>query len=220
MAEMVQSSAQNQVVSTRVVMQHFNEAGLSLSYAQQKALEQQLQSTMAQVGGEETYNYMLGTMGFTPDLYSNMSYSSACYQALNDYYYGDNGVNKPTDEELIAQFEQTYPDAIAAEHILISLTDPETGETRTADEARALAQEVLDRLNAGENFEDVMNRALRAIRTAMYSPKARCSSRSMRRPRRWARTRSPVWSRPPQATISSSASRWTMRPSSIPTAKS
>ena len=157
MAEMVQSSAQNQVVSTRVVMQHFNEAGLSLSYAQQKALEQQLQSTMDQVGGEETYNYMLGTMGFTPDLYSNMSYSSACYQALNDYYYGDNGVNKPTDEELIAQFEQTYPDAIAAEHILISLTDPETGETRTADEARALAQEVLDRLNAGENFEDVMN---------------------------------------------------------------
>ena len=157
MAEMVQSSAQNQVVSTRVVMQHFNEAGLSLSYAQQKALEQQLQSTMDQVGGEETYNYMLGTMGFTPDLYSNMSYSSACYQALNDYYYGDNGVNKPTDEELIAQFEQTYPDAIAAEHILISLTDPETGETRTADEAKALAQDVLDRLNAGENFEDVMN---------------------------------------------------------------
>ena len=40
---------------------------------------------------------------------------------------------------------------------MISLTDPETGETRTADEARALAQEVLDRLNAGENFEDVMN---------------------------------------------------------------
>lgn len=117
-------------------MQHFNEAGLSLSYAQQKALEQQLQSTMDQVGGEETYNYMLGTMGFTPDLYSNMSYSSACYQALNDYYYGDNGVNKPTDEELIAQFEQTYPDAIAAEHILISLTDPATGETRTSDEAR------------------------------------------------------------------------------------
>ena len=157
MMQMVQDAAYNQVVSTHVVLQHFDEAGLQLDYNEQKELQQQLDSTIESVGGEETYTQVLAGMGFTPDTYSNMMYSSACYRALDEYYYGENGVNLPTDEELIAEFEETYPDAIAAEHILISLTDPTTGETRTEEEAKAMAQEVLDRLNAGENFEDVMN---------------------------------------------------------------
>ncbi len=157
MLQTVQADAYNQIVSTHVVLQHFNDLGLSLSYADQKALQQQLSDTIESVGGMEMYTQLLADMGFTPDTYSNMSYSSACYRALDEYYYGENGVNLPTDEELIKQFEETYPDALAAEHILISLTDPTTGETRTEDQAKAEAQKVLDRLNAGENFEDVMN---------------------------------------------------------------
>lgn len=157
MLQMAQDSAYNQVVSTHVVLQHFNDLGLSLSYADQKSLQQQLADTIESVGGKATYVELLAEMGFTPDTYSNMSYSSACYRALEEYYYGENGVNLPTDEELIAQFEETYPNAIAAEHILISMTNPTTGETRTEEEAREAAQAVLDRLNAGENFEDVMN---------------------------------------------------------------
>lgn len=157
MLQTVQADAYNQVVSTHVVLQHFNDLGMSLSYADQKALQQQLSDTIESVGGMEMYTQLLADMGFTPDTYSNMSYSSACYRALDEYYYGENGVNLPTDEELIKQFEETYPDALAAEHILISLTDPTTGETRTEDQAKAEAQKVLDRLNAGENFEDVMN---------------------------------------------------------------
>lgn len=157
MLQTVQADAYNQIVSTHVVLQHFNDLGMSLSYADQKALQQQLSDTIESVGGMEMYTQLLADMGFTPDTYSNMSYSSACYRALDEYYYGENGVNLPTDEELIKQFEETYPDALAAEHILISLTDPTTGETRTEDQAKAEAQKVLDRLNAGENFEDVMN---------------------------------------------------------------
>ena len=157
MLQTVQADAYNQIVSTHVVLQHFNDLGLSLSYADQKALQQQLSDTIESVGGMEMYTQLLADMGFTPDTYSNMSYSSACYRALDEYYYGENGVNLPTDEDLIKQFEETYPDALAAEHILISLTDPTTGETRTEDQAKAEAQKVLDRLNAGENFEDVMN---------------------------------------------------------------
>ena len=157
MLEVVREAAYNQVVSTYVVMQHFNDLGLQLGYTEARELAQQLSDTIDSVGGEEIYTQLLADMGFTPDTYSNMTYSSACYRALDTYYYGENGVNLPTDDELLAEFEATYPDAVAAEHILISLTDPTTGETRTEDEAKALAQEALDRVNAGESFEDVMN---------------------------------------------------------------
>lgn len=158
LGEMAQTAAYNQVIAAHVVKQEFDEAGLQLSYAQQKELKSQVQDPIDQYG-EELYNLMLAQSGFTPDLYSNMAYVSACYQVLEDYYYGENGVNNPTDEELLAQLKETYPegDAIAAEHILIALNNQMTGETRTNEEAKAAAQEVLDRLNAGENFEDVMN---------------------------------------------------------------
>ena len=215
MLQTVQADAYNQIVSTHVVLQHFNDLGMSLSYAEQKALQQQLSDTIESVGGMEMYTQLLADMGFTPDTYSNMSYSSACYRALDEYYYGENGVNLPTDEELIKQFEETYPDALAAEHILISLTDPTTGETRTEDQAKAEAQKVLDRLNAGENFEDVMNeariRVWPAIRTATCLRRARCCSRSTKQRLRCRRVRFPAWCRRKQDSTLSNASRSIIR---------
>ena len=159
MFQMAKDSAYNQVISSHVALRKMDEAGLTLSYSDQMELQTQLSDTIDAFGSEERYAQMLASMGFTPDMYSNMMYSSACYRTLEEYYYGENGINQPTDEELIAQFEQTYPssEAIAAEHILITTTNPTTGETRTADEAKATAQETLERVNSGESFEDVMN---------------------------------------------------------------
>ena len=82
-------------------------------------------------------------------------YISQCYNALNEYYYGENGANVPSDEELRQYFADNY---IAAKHILISTVDSTTGETiRTDAEAKAEAQKILDRINAGEDYDALMN---------------------------------------------------------------
>lgn len=136
-------------------MQQFRALGLSLSFNEQKELQSQLTDTIESVGGMETYETLIAGMGFTPDSYSNMMYSSACYRALNEYYYGENGVNRPSDEELTQYFQQNY---LAAKHILLLTTDPSTGEQlRTDEQAREEAQALLDRINAGEDFDTLMH---------------------------------------------------------------
>ncbi len=52
-------------------------------------------------------------------------------------------------------YEDNY---ITAKHILITTVDPASGETkRTDEEAKKEAQSILDRINAGEDFDTLMN---------------------------------------------------------------
>ena len=50
------------------------------------------------------------------DHYNNYQYVSACAQVLKDYYFGENGVSVPSDDELQKYFDDNY---ITAKHILI-----------------------------------------------------------------------------------------------------
>ena len=148
------SAAQDQAVYTRVVLEHFNDLGLKLSYEQEQELNEVREQSI-ELAGHDAYVQQLAQFGFTETTYDNMMYISMCYQALNDYYFGEGGVSAPSDEELLQYFKDNY---LSAKHILICLNDPTTGEAlRTDEEARALAQELLDRINAGEDFDTLMN---------------------------------------------------------------
>lgn len=147
-------AAKDQSVYARVVLQKFNELGLKMNYTQQKQVGQLRQDTIDMLGYDGYLN-QVGNFGFSDESYSNFVYISQCYQVLNDYYYGENGVNVPSDDELRQYFADNY---LSAKHILISTVDSTTGETlRTDAEAKAEAQAILDRLNAGEDFDTLMN---------------------------------------------------------------
>lgn len=147
-------AAKDQSVYARVVLQKFNELGLKLTYNQEKQMTQLRQDTIDSMGYDAFVKQIAG-FGFSDQSYSNFMYISQCYNALNEYYYGENGANVPSDEELRQYFADNY---IAAKHILISTVDPTTGETiRTDEEAKAEAQEILDRINAGEDYDALMN---------------------------------------------------------------
>lgn len=148
------SAAQEQAVYARVVMQKFDELGLNLTYAQEKEIGQLRQDSIDMMG-YDAYIDQISQFGFSDATYNNFMYISQCYQALNDYYFGENGVSVPSDEELMQYFKDNY---LSAKHILICLNDPLTGEQlRTDEEARAEAQAILDRINAGEDFDTLMN---------------------------------------------------------------
>ena len=120
-----------------------------------------------QLGGEDAYLQRLASIGFDMDNYNNYQYVSACAQVLKDYYFGENGVNVPSDDELQKYFDDNY---ITAKHILILTTNPSTGETtRTDEEAKKEAQAVLDRLNNGEDFDALLTEKNEDAGEAQYA---------------------------------------------------
>lgn len=147
-------AAKDQSVYARVVLQKFNELGLKLTYDQEKQMTQLRQDTIDSMG-YDAFAKQIANFGFSDQSYNNFMYISQCYNALNEYYYGENGANVPSDEDLRQYFADNY---IAAKHILISTVDSTTGETiRTDEEAKAEAQKILDRINAGEDYDALMN---------------------------------------------------------------
>ena len=148
------AAAKDQSVYARVVLQKFNELGLKLTYDQEKQMTQLRQDTIDSMS-YDAYAKQIANFGFSDQSYSNFMYISQCYNALNEYYYGENGANVPSDDELRQYFADNY---LAAKHILISTVDSMTGETiRTDAEAKAEAQKILDRINAGEDYDTLMN---------------------------------------------------------------
>lgn len=147
-------AAKDQSVYARVVLQKFNELGLKLTYDQEKQMTQLRQDTIDSMG-YDAFAKQIANFGFSDQSYNNFMYISQCYNALNEYYYGENGANVPSDEDLRQYFADNY---IAAKHILISTVDSTMGETvRTDEEAKAEAQKILDRINAGEDYDALMN---------------------------------------------------------------
>lgn len=147
-------AAEQQAIYARVVMQKFNELGLKLSYNEQKEMVSVRRNSIANTS-KDAYLNQIAQFGFSDQTYQNFMYISQCYQALNDYYFGENGVNTPSDEDIQKYYEDNY---ITAKHILITTVDPASGETkRTDEEAKKEAQSILDRINAGEDFDTLMN---------------------------------------------------------------
>lgn len=147
-------AAEQQAIYARVVMQKFNELGLKLSYNEQKEMASVRRNSIANTG-KDAYLNQIAQFGFSDQTYQNFMYISQCYQALNDYYFGENGVNTPSDKDIQKYYEDNY---ITAKHILITTVDPASGETkRTDEEAKKEAQSILDRINAGEDFDTLMN---------------------------------------------------------------
>ncbi|HIX91211.1 MAG TPA: peptidylprolyl isomerase [Candidatus Agathobaculum pullicola] len=147
-------AAKDQSVYARVVLQKFQELGLKPTYAQEKQMTQLRQDTIDSMGYDAFVKQIAG-FGFSDQSYSNFMYISLCYNALNEYYFGENGASVPSDEDLRQYFADNY---IAAKHILISTVDSTTGETiRTDEEAKTEAQKILDRINAGEDYDELMN---------------------------------------------------------------
>ena len=147
-------AAEQQAIYARVVMQKFNELGLKLSYNEQKEMASVRRNSIANTT-KDAYLNQIAQFGFSDQTYQNFMYISQCYQALNDYYFGENGVNTPSDEDIQKYYEDNY---ITAKHILITTVDPASGETkRTDEEAKKEAQSILDRMNAGEDFDTLMN---------------------------------------------------------------
>lgn len=116
-------------------------------------IEDSWQDTVANYDSEQDFIDMLAQMGMTEDSYRESLASSLAQEKLRDKVAP---VDEPTDDEIIAYANEnlaSYNDARRSSHILFKVAEDADDATREA--AHQKAQEVLDKLNAGEmTFED------------------------------------------------------------------
>lgn len=99
-------------------------------------------------GDEDTFVDMITQFGFTKETYQENTKSSLAQEKLREKVAS---VEDPTDDQVVSYINEnldTYNDARRSSHILFKVADDATDEESAEVEAKA--QEVLDKLNAGE----------------------------------------------------------------------
>lgn len=99
-------------------------------------------------GDEDTFVDMIAQFGFTKETYQENTKSSLAQEKLREKVAS---VEDPTDDQIVSYINEnldTYNDARRSSHILFKVADDATDEESAEVEAKA--QEVLDKLNAGE----------------------------------------------------------------------
>ena len=99
-------------------------------------------------GDEDTFVDMITQFGFTKETYQENTKSSLAQEKLREKVAS---VEDPTDDQIVSYINEnldTYNDARRSSHIVFKVADDATDEESAEVEAKA--QEVLDKLNAGE----------------------------------------------------------------------
>lgn len=142
------------VMYMTLMTQNIKKVPVNVTMNQQIAVQTSINEQIEQIGSEESFWNFIAEFGFSQQAYYNFLYANMCYDAMDTYYFGENGTLRATDEEIIAYLDENY---LSAKNILISTIDSTTGEQiRTSEEARAIAEEVMSKLQAGEDFDTLM----------------------------------------------------------------
>ena len=116
-------------------------------------LEKSWQEAAEAAGGEEAFTKQIETYGFTKDSYKESLRSNLASQKLKEAVAG---TEEPTDDEIVAYLNENldvYNDARRSSNILIKVAEDATEEEDA--EAKAKAQEVLDKIESGDmSFAD------------------------------------------------------------------
>lgn len=124
--------------------------------ATDEQIEEEWQDVVAGYDSEEAFLEQLGAVGYTEDSYKEQLASSIAQENLREAVAPS---EEPSDDDVVAYVNEnldTYNDARRSSHILFKVA--EDADDATREEARATAQDVLDRINSGElSFEDAVS---------------------------------------------------------------
>lgn len=120
--------------------------GFTLSDEEQDSVNTSLIRIRQQMGGKKEFDNVLKKYGvsedFVKELLASSQYQGKILGALDN--------TAPTDEEIKQYFTDNY---LRAKHVLIMTQDMTTGEEKDKDAAKATADEVLAKAQAGEDFD-------------------------------------------------------------------
>lgn len=120
--------------------------GLTLSDEEQDRLNSSIIRIRQQMGGKKEFDKTIKKYGvsedFVKELLASSAYENKIIESLGDI--------TPTDDEIKQYFTDNY---LRAKHVLITTQDMTTGEEKDKEAAKATADEVLAKAQAGEDFD-------------------------------------------------------------------
>ena len=150
LSDTIKKNAVDDAVKEVILIKKGEEKGIGLDDKEKEQIKTQL-SGITSSYGEDGFTLRARTMGVASiKQYAKMYEKIMTLQKVQDDIDANPANYYPEDQSVLNEYSQ--PDKASVKHILIS-TQPEGEETVDVEAKRALAQSVLDRVNAGEDFE-------------------------------------------------------------------
>ncbi len=151
----------DEIVTIWVEAQKAKEEGITLTDEEVAYAESGFTSYFEQVYGTASIDDKLKEWQVTEEAVKEIFKKTTIAMKLeNKFVTEDPELTNITEEEIQAEYENAkneyFSSAITAKHILIMFENPQSGITRTKEEANAEAQAILDKINAGEDFDTLM----------------------------------------------------------------
>lgn len=140
-----QQAAEN--VENMILLNEVGKAwGFTLSDEEQDSVNSSLIRIRQQMGGKKEFDKTLKKYGVSEDFVKELIASSAYQNKI----LGALENTAPSDDEIKQYFTEKY---LRAKHVLITTQDMTTGEEKDKEAAKATADEVLAKAQAGEDFD-------------------------------------------------------------------
>ncbi len=158
--DVAKEKALDDAAGVMIQVKRAKDAGITLDYNDKMTIKKQRENFVQNSGGESAFNEQL----------KGWQISSAQFDAiLEKYMYAsklktkivaqDPELSSVSENEIQAEYdkakEQNAREMLHVKHILVMFEVPD-GTQRTDEQARARAQEVLDKIKAGAKFEDMI----------------------------------------------------------------
>ena len=165
--------AASQIMQNAIMLGLFEEYNLTVSDEKMNEIDQAIETKITQAGSKSALNSALSAYGINATMLKDIYIAEAKISAVNDYLYGENGIEAATDAEVEQYFTSNY---YRMKHILIR-TDvryekDENGEPIVNDEGTAyrtieltetekaaqleLAADLEKRIAAGEDYDELV----------------------------------------------------------------
>lgn len=158
--DVAKEKALDDAVGIMIQVQRAKEAGITLTEDDKAAVRKQKSSLIQQYGGESAFNEKLKQWQITSSDFDGILQDYKMASNLKDKLVAeDPNLGEVSENEVQEEYdkakEEVANNALHVKHILV-LFQPENGEERDELTTQARAQEALDKVNAGEDFEAVL----------------------------------------------------------------
>ncbi len=161
------------IMTNAVSLQLFNEYGLTLTKEEIASVDDNINQLISSVGSKNALNSYLAAYGVNLSMLRTVKLNSLKAAKLQDYLYGENGIDSAGDEEIAKYYSDNY---YRAKFIVIRsdkdyvrdengevILDEEAGSYKTYElteaevaEKKALAEDLNLRITSGEDFEELL----------------------------------------------------------------
>lgn len=158
--DVAKEKALDDAVGIMIQVQKAEQEGITLTEDDKAEVRRQKSSLIQQYGGESAFNDKLSQWQISSSNFDEILQDYKLASKLKDKLVAeDPELSEVSDNEVQEEYDKAIEEvtnsALHVKHILI-LFQPENGEVRDEVTTQALAQEALDKINAGEDFEAVL----------------------------------------------------------------